>query len=88
MFAPVLLADDKEDTVLLQNVHPSDWLNPEPAEIYELVILGGGPAGSIAALEAARLGAKVALIERNLLGGECLNAGCVPSKAIIRTSRL
>jgi len=53
-----------------------------------LLIVGAGPAGLIAAQTAARRGAKVALIERNLLGGTCLNNGCIPSKAIIRTSRL
>ncbi len=55
---------------------------------YNLVIIGAGPAGLVAARAAAALGAKVALIERNLIGGDCLNVGCVPSKAIIRTSRL
>jgi pyruvate/2-oxoglutarate dehydrogenase complex dihydrolipoamide dehydrogenase (E3) component len=58
------------------------------AERYNLVVLGGGPAGILTALEAARTGATVALVERDLLGGVCLNTGCIPSKAIIRTSRL
>jgi pyruvate/2-oxoglutarate dehydrogenase complex dihydrolipoamide dehydrogenase (E3) component len=53
-----------------------------------LVVVGAGTAGLVAAHAAAALGAKVALIERDLLGGDCLNVGCVPSKAIIRTSRL
>ena len=64
------------------------WRNPEPRGRYHLVIIGAGPAGLIAAQAAARGGAKVALIERNVLGGTCLNDGCIPSKAIIRTSRL
>src|SRR3984893_731268 len=72
----------------LENVHPSGWRNPQPAGRYSLVVIGAGPAGLVAARAAAALGAKVALIERDLLGGDCLNAGCVPSKAIIRTSRL
>jgi pyruvate/2-oxoglutarate dehydrogenase complex dihydrolipoamide dehydrogenase (E3) component len=73
---------------LLDNVHPPAWRNPNPADKYNLVIIGAGPAGLVAARDAAALGAKVALIERNLIGGDCLNIGCVPSKAIIRTSRL
>ena len=64
------------------------WRNPQPAENYHLVILGGGPAGLLAAFAAAAWGAKVALIERDQLGGTCLNTGCIPSKAILRTSRL
>jgi len=72
----------------LENVHPHNWRNPSPAERYSLVVIGGGTAGLVAAHAAAMLGAKVALIERKLLGGDCLNVGCVPSKAIIRTSRV
>lgn len=73
---------------LLANVHPSDWVNPEPQPIYNLVVIGAGTAGLITAAGAAGLGAKVALIERHLMGGDCLNVGCVPSKALIRPSRL
>ena len=64
------------------------WRNPDPRGPYHLLIIGAGPAGLIAARAAVRGGAKVALIERNLLGGSCLNNGCIPSKAILRTSRL
>src|SRR5437016_2724682 len=66
----------------------TEWRNPRPRHKYDLAVLGGGPAGVLAARAAAVLGAKVALIERDLLGGTCLNTGCIPSKAIIRTSRL
>ena len=69
-------------------MHPSDWVNPEPQPLYNLVVLGGGTAGLIVAAGAAGLGAKVALVERHLMGGDCLNVGCVPSKALIRPSRL
>jgi len=69
-------------------VRPDEWRNPVPAACYSLVVIGAGTAGLVAAHAAAALGAKVALIERHLLGGDCLNVGCVPSKAIIRTSRL
>ena len=64
------------------------WRNPDPRGPYHLLIIGAGPAGLIAARAAVRGGARVALIERTLLGGRCLNNGCIPSKAIIRTSRL
>ena len=78
---------DEYNRKLLSNVHPLNWVNPEPAERYNLVIIGGGTAGLVAAVGAAGLGAKVALIERHLMGGDCLNVGCVPSKALIRASR-
>ena len=57
-------------------------------EPYDLLIVGGGPAGLITARAALGQGARVALVERDLLGGVCLNAGCIPSKALIRTARL
>jgi pyruvate/2-oxoglutarate dehydrogenase complex dihydrolipoamide dehydrogenase (E3) component len=72
----------------LQNVHPPDWRNPEPIGRYNMVIIGAGPAGMLTAMTAARMGAKVALIERNRFGGVWFNVGCISSKAIIRTSRL
>ncbi|MBA2304121.1 MAG: mercuric reductase [Acidobacteria bacterium] len=68
-------------------VHPADWSTPEPVGRYDLVVLGGGTAGLVSAMGAAGLGARVALVERHLLGGDCLNTGCVPSKAIIRSAR-
>ena len=84
--APV--PQDSYERERLQNLRPSEWRNPKPMDRYNLVVIGAGPAGLIAAQAAAGLGAKVALIERELLGGDCLNRGCVPSKTIIRTSRL
>jgi pyruvate/2-oxoglutarate dehydrogenase complex dihydrolipoamide dehydrogenase (E3) component len=78
---------DEYNQTLVHNVHPPDWQNPEPAPRYNLVVIGAGTAGLVTAAGAAGLGAKVALIERHLLGGDCLNYGCVPSKAIIRSSR-
>ncbi len=57
-------------------------------EAYDLLIVGAGPAGLITAHAALGQGARVALVERDLLGGVCLNAGCIPSKALIRTARL
>jgi pyruvate/2-oxoglutarate dehydrogenase complex dihydrolipoamide dehydrogenase (E3) component len=81
-------AGERTDPAFLANVHPPAWRNPDPTDRYNLVVIGAGPAGLTAARTAAALGAKVALVERNLIGGDCLNVGCVPSKAIIRTSRL
>ena len=72
---------------LLSQVHPSDWINPQPSGRYNLVVIGAGTAGLVTAAGAAGLGAKVALIERDLMGGDCLNVGCVPSKALLRASR-
>jgi len=82
------LLDDPHDRALVSQVHPSDWQNPSPAPRYNLVVLGAGPAGLVCAAGAAALGAKVALVERHLMGGDCLNVGCVPSKSLLRTSRL
>ncbi|MGH7958809.1 MAG: mercuric reductase [Opitutaceae bacterium] len=78
---------DVHNQKLHGNVHPPDWINPAPAARYNLVVIGGGTAGLVTAAGAAGLGAKVALIERHLLGGDCLNVGCVPSKALIRAAR-
>ena len=78
---------DAHNETLVSNVHPSDWINPEPLSRYNLVVIGAGTAGLITAAGAAGLGAKVAVIERFLLGGDCLNVGCVPSKCLIRSSR-
>lgn len=79
--------DDEYNRILTQNVHPPDWVNPEPVGRYNLVVIGAGTAGLVTAAVAAALGAKVALIERHLMGGDCLNVGCVPSKGVIRASR-
>jgi pyruvate/2-oxoglutarate dehydrogenase complex dihydrolipoamide dehydrogenase (E3) component len=82
-----LIAGDPYDGQLLENVHPPDWANPTPTGKYNLVVIGAGTAGLVSAAGAAGLGAKVALIERSLLGGDCLNYGCVPSKGVIRAAR-
>ncbi|MGB9082373.1 MAG: mercuric reductase [Desulfuromonadaceae bacterium] len=84
---PDVLPHDQYNNILVANVHPADWVNPEPAGRYNLVVIGAGTAGLISAAGAAGLGAKVALIERHLMGGDCLNVGCVPSKGVIRASR-
>jgi pyruvate/2-oxoglutarate dehydrogenase complex dihydrolipoamide dehydrogenase (E3) component len=78
---------DEFNKKLVENAHPPDWINPQPAGRYNLVVIGAGTAGLVAAAGAAILGARVALIERHLTGGDCLNYGCVPSKALIRSAR-
>lgn len=78
---------DTYNRSLTENLHPSGWVNPEPARRYNLVVIGAGTAGLVTAAGAAILGAKVALVERDLMGGDCLNFGCVPSKALIRSAR-
>lgn len=82
-----VLPEDQHNRILVSNVSPPEWKNPEPCHRYNLVVIGAGTAGLVTAAGAAGLGAKVALIERHLLGGDCLNYGCVPSKALIRSSR-
>ena len=55
---------------------------------FDVVILGAGPGGYVAAIRAAQLGATVCLIERDVVGGTCLNRGCIPSKALIHSAGL
>jgi dihydrolipoamide dehydrogenase len=55
---------------------------------YDVVVIGGGPGGYVAAIRAAQLGLKTALVERNALGGVCLNWGCIPSKALLRNAEV
>jgi pyruvate/2-oxoglutarate dehydrogenase complex dihydrolipoamide dehydrogenase (E3) component len=85
---PHLEPFDAYNQLLVNNVHPADWANPEPAGRYNLVVLGAGTAGLVSAAGAAGLGARVALVERDFMGGDCLNVGCVPSKALIAAARV
>src|SRR6187549_2139821 len=87
MTGPLIAPLDEHNQRLLAHVHPDNWKNPEPAPIYDLVVIGGGTAGLVCAAGAAGLGARVALVERALLGGDCLNTGCVPSKALLASAR-
>jgi len=82
-----ILPHDEHNQRLINNVHPPEWQNPTPDNPYNLLVIGGGSAGMVASIGGAGLGAKVALVERHLLGGDCLNVGCVPSKAVIRPSK-
>lgn len=84
---PPVAPFDEYNRVLLSHVHPLGWTNPAPQDRYHLVVIGAGTGGLVTAAAAAGLGAKVALIERHLMGGDCLNVGCVPSKGVIRAAR-
>ena len=79
---------DDANAELARLVRPPNWTNPKAREKYDLVVIGGGTAGLVSAMGAAGLGARVALVERHLLGGDCLNTGCVPSKALIGSARV
>src|SRR3954466_5585905 len=58
------------------------------AESYDLIVLGSGPGGYVAAIRAAQLGLKTAIVERENLGGICLNWGCIPTKALLRSAEV
>ena len=80
---------DEHNLELLNNVHPTNWVDPQAKNNkYDLVVIGAGAAGLVTSAGAAGVGARVALIEENLLGGDCLNVGCVPSKALIHAASL
>ena len=55
---------------------------------FDLIVVGGGPGGYVAAIRAAQLGLKTAVVERENMGGICLNWGCIPTKALLRTSEV
>lgn len=84
---PPIAPFTEANQALLANVHPTDWVNPKPKDRYHVVVIGAGTGGLVTAAAAAGLGARVALIERHLMGGDCLNVGCVPSKGVIRAAR-
>ena len=57
-------------------------------EAYDLIIIGGGPGGYVAAIRGAQLGLRTAVVEREHLGGICLNWGCIPTKALLRSAEV
>ncbi|MEO5797102.1 MAG: FAD-dependent oxidoreductase, partial [Rhodoferax sp.] len=67
---------------------PPGWRNPVPRGRYDLLVVGAGPAGLVAARTAAAAGAKVALVEGRQIGGNCIHEGCIPSKTLIRSASL
>eukprot|EP00463_Aulacantha_scolymantha_P004372 TRINITY_DN547_c0_g1_i2.p1 TRINITY_DN547_c0_g1~~TRINITY_DN547_c0_g1_i2.p1 ORF type:complete len:538 (-),score=98.75 TRINITY_DN547_c0_g1_i2:582-2195(-) len=80
---------DEYNIKLLDAVHPRKWKNPSPSPdfVYDLVAIGAGAGGLVSSKQGARRGARTALIERHLSGGDCLISGCVPSKALLRCAR-
>lgn len=84
--SPLHSALDEHDREWLASVQPPDHVNPAPSGRYNLVVVGAGTAGLVTAGAAAGLGARVALVERHMMGGDCLNTGCVPSKALLRVA--
>ncbi len=72
-----------QNAIWREFVFPANHRNPVPQGRYNLVVIGAGPAGLITSIAAAGLGARVALIERHAMGGDCLNVGCVPSKTLL-----
>jgi pyruvate/2-oxoglutarate dehydrogenase complex dihydrolipoamide dehydrogenase (E3) component len=81
-----LFPSDANNQRTLNQGHPPDWRNP-PGGDYELVVIGGGPTGLVSAMTAAAGGHRVAMTEQFLTGGTCVNFGCTPSKALIRSAR-
>src|SRR5688500_10330404 len=68
------------------SIRAKNW--PNMAEHYELLVIGAGPGGYVAALKAAQLGARAAVVEKHHLGGACLNYGCIPSKALLSSAEM
>jgi len=85
--SPLFEPYNEANRFLESQVAPSDWINPTPRGKYNLVVMGAGSGGLVTAAGAAGLGAKVALIEKHALGGDCLNVGCVPSKALLASAK-
>ena len=78
---------DAHNIHMLDLLHPKVWVDPQPKPAYNLVVIGAGAGGLVSAAGAAGVGARVALIESHLLGGDCLTVGCVPSKALLRCAK-
>ncbi|MFU8803776.1 MAG: FAD-containing oxidoreductase [Bradymonadaceae bacterium] len=85
--APNVAPADGFNKMLVENTHPPDWSNPTGDGVYNLIAIGAGTAGLVGAAGAASLGARSAIIEKEFMGGDCLVSGCVPSKALLRSSR-
>jgi pyruvate/2-oxoglutarate dehydrogenase complex dihydrolipoamide dehydrogenase (E3) component len=79
---------DEHNVKLLDAVHPVQWVDPEPKDTYNMVVIGAGAGGLVTAAGCAGVGARVAIIERHLMGGDCLNTGCVPSKALLSAAKI
>ena len=80
------VASARDQEAYLRRVRPIGWINPAPRALYDLVIIGAGPAGLAAAEAAVRPGRSVALVERGRIGGNSLNLGSVPANALIHSA--
>ena len=79
---------DKHNREVLDNCRPINWTDPEGDNKYDLIAIGGGAGGLVSSIGAALSGGRAAIIERNIMGGDCLNTGCVPSKAFIKSAKV
>lgn len=80
---------DEHNCDLYDKVHPMQWVDPANDQgKYDMLVIGGGAGGLVTAAGSAGVGARVAIIERNFLGGDCLNNGCVPSKAFLKCANV
>ena len=84
----VLHPQDEHNQKLRDHVHPATWKVQPSTKTYDMVSIGAGTGGLVSSGGAAMLGARSALIERHLMGGDCLNTGCVPSKTIIKSAHV
>jgi alkyl hydroperoxide reductase subunit AhpF len=78
---------DEHNCDLFDAVRPITWVDPkvDGSNAYDILVIGGGAGGLVTAAGCKGLGARVCLIERGFLGGDCLNTGCVPSKAFLKS---
>lgn len=82
-----IIGETGEDiTALLAECSAGDAEEKQKKESVSMIVIGGGPGGYVAAIRAAQLGAKVTLIEKNKMGGTCLNVGCIPTKALLHSA--
>ena len=84
----VLPPGDEHNQKLRDNVHPQNWPTKPIDGVYDMIAIGAGTAGLVSSGGAAMLGAKSALIERHMMGGDCLVTGCVPSKTLIKSAHV
>ena len=78
---------DNYNAALLDEVHPREWPEPSAPPVYDLLVIGAGAGGLVSSKQSARRGARSCMISEALAGGDCLNVGCVPSKALLRAAR-
>lgn len=83
--ADTLMPEEIEDTGEKESDEDKKMIRLE--DNYQVVVIGGGPAGYVAAIRAAQLGARVAIVEKGTFGGTCLNVGCIPTKTYLKNAR-